>query len=162
MPVGARLCAGAVVDVHSPPVPRHDVAARLDLGRPPHTRDRNLGVVQPREEAAHAMDDVACRSHARRLPAPLARSLSLAESQCPVSTLKSVTDVPERVREIEDWFADRDYILWVHPVPHGGFFAPYFPAHSTGGTAPFTWGPTAEEAAEAALVQFRAAHPDLT
>jgi hypothetical protein len=25
-----------------------------------------------------------------------------------------VSELPERVREIEAWFADRNYILWVH------------------------------------------------
>jgi hypothetical protein len=73
-----------------------------------------------------------------------------------------VNDQPERVLEIQAWFADRNYILLVHPVPHGGFFAPYFPAHHAGGTAPYTWAETAEGAAEAAMVEFIAAHPDLT
>jgi hypothetical protein len=62
----------------------------------------------------------------------------------------------EQVERIKAWFAEQKYELWVHPVPHGGYFAPYFPADSRGGVAPFTWGGTALEAAEAAQTEFSA------
>ncbi len=60
----------------------------------------------------------------------------------------------ERVTEIKAWFAQRGYELWVHPVAHGGFFAPWMPVQKQGGNAPFTWGQTAVDAAEAAQAQF--------
>lgn len=47
----------------------------------------------------------------------------------------------DRVSEIQAWFRDRGYELWVHPVAHGGYFAPYMRIGKTGGSAAFTWGP---------------------
>jgi hypothetical protein len=66
-----------------------------------------------------------------------------------------MSDEP-RVDEIKHWFAERDYELIVHPVSHGGFFAPYIRFESRQGSASFTWGETAVEAAEAAQAQFEA------
>jgi predicted negative regulator of RcsB-dependent stress response len=60
----------------------------------------------------------------------------------------------QQVDEIRKWFADRGYELIVHPVSHGGFFAPYIRFESRLGSASFTWGRTAVEAAEAARAQF--------
>jgi hypothetical protein len=62
----------------------------------------------------------------------------------------------KRVTEIRGWFAERGYELVVHPVEHGGYFAPWMPVDSRGGSAPFTWGKTEVEAAEAAQAQFEA------
>ncbi len=45
-------------------------------------------------------------------------------------------------------------MLVVHPVAHGGYFAPWMRIGKEGGVAPFTWGRTALEAAEAAQAQF--------
>jgi hypothetical protein len=59
------------------------------------------------------------------------------------------------VDEIKAWFAQRGYELVVHPVEHGGYFAPWMHIGKEGGTAPFTWGRTALEAAEAAQAQFQ-------
>jgi hypothetical protein len=70
-----------------------------------------------------------------------------------------VSELPQRVREIEDWFLERSYVLAVTPVPHGGYFAAYFPSESRHGNAPFTWGETAEEAAEAAQTHFTGSPP---
>jgi hypothetical protein len=60
----------------------------------------------------------------------------------------------KRVAEITVWFSERGYELVVHPVEHGGYFAPWMPVESKGGSAPFTWGQTPIEAAEAAQAQF--------
>lgn len=62
----------------------------------------------------------------------------------------------DRVAEIKSWFAELGYELIVHPVAHGGFFAPYIRFESRSGNAAFTWGETALEAAESAQVQFAA------
>ncbi len=60
-------------------------------------------------------------------------------------------DEHESVAKIQAWFAERCYELAIHPVKHGGFFAPWMPVDSRGGTAaPFTWGKSALDAAEAA------------
>jgi hypothetical protein len=61
-----------------------------------------------------------------------------------------------RVAEAKGWFAERGYELIVHPVEHGGFFAPYMRFVSRGGTAAFTWGRTAVEAVEAAQAELEA------
>jgi hypothetical protein len=61
-----------------------------------------------------------------------------------------IVGAEERVAEIKSWFAERGYELIVHPVAQGGFFAPYIRFESRSGNAPFTWGKTALEAAEAA------------
>lgn len=60
----------------------------------------------------------------------------------------------DRVDAIRAWFTQRGYELVVHPVEHGGFFAPWMRIGKKGGVAPFTWGQTAIEAAEAAQAQF--------
>lgn len=64
----------------------------------------------------------------------------------------------EQVAKIKAWFAERGYELVVHPVAHGGYFAPWLRADSQGGNAPFTWGQTAIEAAAAAQAQYEAEH----
>jgi hypothetical protein len=65
----------------------------------------------------------------------------------------SLTD-EGRVDAIRAWFAERGYELVVHPVEHGGYFTPYMRIGKEGGVAPFAWGNTAVEAAEAAQAQF--------
>jgi predicted negative regulator of RcsB-dependent stress response len=60
----------------------------------------------------------------------------------------------QQIDEIRKWFAERGYELIVHPVSHGGFFAPYIRFESRQGSASFTWGQTAVEAAESARAQF--------
>jgi hypothetical protein len=65
----------------------------------------------------------------------------------------SLTD-EGRVDAIRAWFAERGYELVVHPVEHGGYFAPYMRIGKEGGVAAFAWGNTAVEAAEAAQAQF--------
>jgi hypothetical protein len=44
----------------------------------------------------------------------------------------------------------------VHPVEHGGYFAPWMRIGKQGGSASFAWGNTALEAAEAAQAQCEA------
>jgi hypothetical protein len=48
--------------------------------------------------------------------------------------------VPEeqRVNQIKAQFAREGYELAVHPVAHGGYFAPYMRVDSQGGVAPLT------------------------
>src|SRR4051794_17993466 len=60
----------------------------------------------------------------------------------------------KRVVEIKAWFTERGYEFVVHPVEHGGYFAPYMRIGKQGGNAPFTWGQTPVEAAEAAQAEF--------
>jgi hypothetical protein len=67
-----------------------------------------------------------------------------------VTGKRLIVGAEERVAEIKSWFAERGYELIVHPVAQGGFFAPYIRFESRSGNAPFTWGKTALEAAEAA------------
>jgi hypothetical protein len=62
----------------------------------------------------------------------------------------------QRVDAVRTWFAERGFELVVHPVEHGGYFAPWMSVESRGGTAPFTWGKTALDAAEAAQAQCEA------
>jgi hypothetical protein len=61
----------------------------------------------------------------------------------------------DQVEAIKRRFAAEGYELVVHPVAHGGYFAPYIRADSRGGSAPFTWGATAVEAAEKAWAEFQ-------
>jgi hypothetical protein len=63
-------------------------------------------------------------------------------------------DDERRIAEIEAWFREEGFELVVHPVRHGGYFAPYMRIGRKGGNAPFTWGETALEAAEAAKAQY--------
>jgi hypothetical protein len=62
----------------------------------------------------------------------------------------------QRIREINARFLEDGYELVVHPVEHGGYFAPYMRIQQTSGNARFTWGKTALDAAEAALAEFEA------
>jgi hypothetical protein len=62
----------------------------------------------------------------------------------------------QRVAQIAASFNERGYELWVHPVEHGGYFAPWMRIGKQGGSASFAWGNTALEAAEAAQAQCEA------
>jgi hypothetical protein len=70
-----------------------------------------------------------------------------------------MTDDPQ-VAAIKAQFAREGYELVVHPVAHGGYFAPYMRADSLGGVAPFTWGETALEAAQRAWAEYQAGSQD--
>lgn len=58
--------------------------------------------------------------------------------------------------EIRAWFAQQEHEFIVHEVPHGGYFAVYWPTTSRSGNAPFTWAETAVDAAERAQGEFQA------
>ncbi|HUF01880.1 MAG TPA: hypothetical protein VMN35_05600 [Gaiellaceae bacterium] len=67
-------------------------------------------------------------------------------------------DDDRRVEEIQKWFAERGYDLYVHEVEGHGWRAPYMPKGSRIGSASYGTGDTPREAAEDAQARYTRDH----
>ncbi len=64
------------------------------------------------------------------------------------------TEDDRRIKEIEDWFDERGYDLYLHEVEGHGWRAPYMPKGSRIGSADYGVGDTPREAAEDAQARY--------
>ena len=64
------------------------------------------------------------------------------------------TEDDRRIKEIEDWFDERGYDLYLHEVEGHGWRAPYMPKGSRIGSADYGVGDTTREAAEDAQARY--------